>query len=126
MSSMQGKAASLKSEIESFGATGTPDAEQFRLKYISKKGSLSQLFEELKSVPTDQKREAGRVLNELKQFAEIKYKELTEQGESSQTAAEGNIDLTLPPVPNKIGNLHPLTLTRYRIIEVFERLGFSV
>jgi phenylalanyl-tRNA synthetase alpha chain len=123
---MQAKAASLRSEIESFGAEGPADAEQFRLKYISKKGSLSRLFEELKSVPAGEKKEAGRVLNELKQLAESKYRELTERGETTAGDATGQADLTLPPVPNKIGNLHPLSLTRYRIIEVFERLGFSV
>jgi phenylalanyl-tRNA synthetase alpha chain len=119
---MQEKAALLRSEIEAFGA----DAEQFRLKYLSKKGSVPSLFEELKLVPPAEKREAGRVLNELKQFAEARLKELQERDLNENARPEANLDLTLPPVPNTIGNLHPLTLTRYRIIEVFERLGFSV
>jgi len=123
---MEEKAALLRSEIEEFGAGGTADAEQFRLKYISKKGSVSSLFEELKQVAPSEKREAGRVLNELKQFAEAKYKELSEQGGSGSADQAADLDLTLPPIPNTTGNLHPLTLTRYRIIEVFERLGFSV
>jgi phenylalanyl-tRNA synthetase alpha chain len=123
---MQDRVASLKSEIESFGVDAPADAEQFRLKYISKKGSVSRLFDELKSVPAEEKREAGRVLNELKQLAEVKYKELVGRVEESGNSTGEGIDLTLPPIPNKVGNLHPLTLTRYRIIEVFERLGFSV
>lgn len=53
---MQEKVAALRSEIEAFGTDGTSDAEQFRLKFISKKGSLSRLFDELKSVPVDQKK----------------------------------------------------------------------
>jgi phenylalanyl-tRNA synthetase alpha chain len=122
---MQEKIAVLKSEIEAFGADGPADAEQFRLKFISKKGSLSKLFEELKSVPADQKKDTGRVLNELKQLAENKLRELNEQSTSQQGDKELP-DLTLPVIPNRVGNLHPLTLTRYRIIEVFERLGFSV
>lgn len=123
---MQEKVASLRKEIESFASNQAADAEQFRLKFISKKGSVSSLFDELKSVPTEQKKEAGRVLNELKQFAEATYNELKERGGSLGTSVGASQDLTLPPVRNKVGNLHPLTLTRYRIIEVFERLGFSV
>jgi phenylalanyl-tRNA synthetase alpha chain len=122
---MEEKVLSLRSEIEGFNGTTAAQAEEFRLKYISKKGVVSQLFEELKSVPVDKKKEAGRILNELKQLAEAKFKSLAEVQEASASSG-GDIDLTLPPIANKTGNLHPLTLTRLRIIEVFERLGFSV
>lgn len=118
---MEEKVSLLKSEIETFNGT----SEEFRLKYISKKGSVSQLFEELKNVPVDQKKATGKILNELKQLAEGKFKSLSEAQESTSSSAT-DIDLTLPPIANKVGNLHPLTLTRLRIIEVFERLGFSV
>ncbi len=122
---MEEKVASLKAEIEAYQA-GTPaQVEEFRLKYLSKKGLVPQLFEELKSVAPDQKKNAGRVLNELKQAAEAKFKSLQEATEQT-SGSTTDIDLTLPPIANKTGNLHPLTLTRLRIIEVFERLGFSV
>ena len=115
------KVKELEREIGNFNGT----TEEFRLKYISKKGSVSILFEELKNVPVDRKKETGRVLNELKQLAEAKFKALGESQENA-TASKTDIDLTLPPIANKTGNLHPLTLTRLRIIEVFQRLGFSV
>ncbi len=122
---MEEKVSSLRSEIEGFNGTTPAHTEEFRLRYISKKGAVSQLFEELKSVPVDKKKEAGRILNELKQLAEAKFKSLAELQEAA-TSVGGDIDVTLPPIANKTGNLHPLTLTRLRIIEVFERLGFSV
>jgi len=118
---MEEKVSLLKSEIERFSG----NAEEFRLKYTSKKGSVSQLFEELKNVPTERKKETGQLLNSLKQLAEAKFKSLNEASGSS-SSSKTDIDLTLPPIANKTGNLHPLTLTRLRIIEVFERLGFSV
>ena len=118
---MEEKVSSLRSEIEGFNGS----TEEFRLKYISKKGSVSQLFEELKNVPVDQKKSMGQILNELKKLAEGKFKTLSESQEHS-ASSKTDIDLTLPPIANKTGNLHPLTLTRLRIIEVFERLGFSV
>jgi phenylalanyl-tRNA synthetase alpha chain len=119
------KVKALQKEIEEFVATDKKAVEDFRLKFISKKGSVSALFDELKSTPPGQKKEAGRILNELKQLAEGRFKDLSESHESTSSAG-ADIDLTLPPIANKTGNLHPLTLTRLRIIEVFERLGFSV
>jgi phenylalanyl-tRNA synthetase alpha chain len=122
---MEDKVKSLLKEIEDFSSTDKESVEEFRLKFISKKGVVSSLFDNLKTVPVDQKKEAGRILNELKKAAEAKFKTLSEAQEMSSSVGT-DIDLTLPPIANKTGNLHPLTLTRLRIIEVFERLGFSV
>lgn len=122
---MEERIKSLLDEVNGFAENGKQALENFRLRYISRKGVVSELFEELKRVPAEQKKTVGKVLNQLKQAAEAKLAELTEKLESSPEA-EAAIDLTLPPIPNQIGTLHPLTLTRYRIIEIFERLGFNV
>jgi phenylalanyl-tRNA synthetase alpha chain len=122
---MEEKIQSLLKEVSAFAASTRQDLENYRLKFISKKGAVSDLFEELKQIPAEQKKQFGKVLNELKQKAEAKFTELSQSLESTQSAS-ADIDLTLPPVPNKVGNLHPLTLTRLRIIEIFERLGFNV
>jgi phenylalanyl-tRNA synthetase alpha chain len=122
---MESRIKDLLQEIVHFAARDKQALETFRMKYISKKGAISELFEQLKQIPAEQKKQAGKILNELKQTAENKFGELVKQLESSSdTAVE--IDLSLPPVPNKVGNLHPLTITKYRIIEIFERLGFNV
>ncbi len=115
----------LLNQINQFQVETKDHLEIFRLKYISKKGALNELFEEFKSASVEEKKSLGKALNELKQLAEAKFKELSEQLESNGTDSV-DIDLTLPPISNKTGNLHPLNLTRYRIIEIFERLGFSV
>jgi phenylalanyl-tRNA synthetase alpha chain len=95
------------------------------MKYISRKGIVSELFEALKKAPAEQKKIMGKSLNQLKQLAEQKLKSLSEDAQSGAESSQV-LDLSLPPVPNQVGNLHPLTLTRYRIIEIFERLGFNV
>lgn len=123
---MLDKVQSLKEEIHKTQPTSTEDLESFRLKYLSRKGIIPSLFDELKQLPADQKKNVGKPLNELKQLAETKFKELSESLSSSDAGTRDDIDLTLPPVPDALGSLHPLTLTRYRIIEIFERLGFSV
>ena len=122
---MEERIQRLLGEVKEYLAKDKKDLEAFRLKYISKKGEISELFEELRKVSAEQKKNVGKVLNQLKQAAESKLTELTEKLDTSPTAVT-EIDLTLPPIPNEIGNLHPLTLTRYRIIEIFERLGFNV
>ncbi|HKZ37192.1 MAG TPA: phenylalanine--tRNA ligase subunit alpha [Chryseolinea sp.] len=123
---MEERIQSLMHEVKAYLARDKKDLEAFRMKYISKKGAIGELFEELRQVSTEQKKNVGKVLNQLKQTAEAKLAELAEKVELEPAAASLEIDLTLPPVPNEIGNLHPLNLTRYRIIEIFERLGFNV
>lgn len=122
---MEERIASLLQEVQAFSASDRQGVEEFRLRYVSKKGVISELFDQLKTLSPDQKKLVGKNLNILKQTAESKFAELSA---SLDSASETNddIDLTLPPIANTLGNLHPLTLTRLRIIEIFERLGFNV
>lgn len=113
-------------EIKRFSSEGIESVEKFRLKYLSRKGVLAGLFEDLKKAAPEEKKKLGKILNDLKQAAEARLKELQEAGESTTPGESFDMDLTLPSIPNKTGNLHPLSLTRFRIIEIFERLGFSV
>jgi len=122
---MEEKIQLLLDEVSAFKAKTKQDVETFRMKFISRKGALGDLFEQLKAVPNEKKKDVGRILNQLKQTAETRFAEFSELLEQGNSASS-DIDLTLPPVANKVGNLHPLTLTKLRIIEIFERLGFSV
>lgn len=122
---MEERIQKLLAEVQSFNAQTKDALEAFRLKFISRKGAVTELFEELKKVSVEEKKRLGKVLNELKQSAEAKFSSLQENLENN-AASSSEIDLTLPPIPNKVGNLHPLTLVKNRIIEIFERLGFNV
>ncbi len=117
---------SLQQEILAHPPNSGEQLEAFRLKYLSRKGIIPALFEDLKQLPPDKKKEVGKPLNELKQLAEGKLKEWSALLEKDDQLQGGGIDLTLPAVPNTLGSLHPLNLTHYRIIEIFERLGFNV
>ena len=119
------KIKQLQKEVDEFNSSDSQVIEEFRLKFISRKGVMGELFEALKAVPVDDKKAVGKILNQLKQSAESKFTSLS----SSLENTKGNtapIDLTLPVDDSKIGNHHPLALTKYRIIEIFERLGFNV
>lgn len=125
MNNIENTIQSLMEEVSTFTANDKQSLESFRLKYFGRKGLLNDLFEELKKISPEKKKDAGRILNLLKQSAEAKVKELSESLESG-TSSKTELDLTLPPISNEIGNFHPLTITRYRVIEIFQRLGFSV
>lgn len=115
----------LIAEIEAFQGSTKEDAEAFRLKYLSKKGIVSQLFEDFKTVPADKKKEAGQYLNKLKNLAQDKLNNLTTQLEASSDEQFAG-DLSLPGDTAFIGSRHPISLVRNQIIDIFGRLGFTV
>lgn len=123
---MEEKVKTIQQEVDSFLVKSKDDLETFRLKFISKKGQLMSLFDDLKLASVEEKKKLGKTLNDLKQLAENRFKSLQESIENTGSFDRETMDLSLPVIPNKTGNLHPLNLTRYRIIEIFERLGFNV
>ncbi len=118
--------SSLIEEAKAFTPSSKEELEQYRLRFLGKKGVLTDLFAKMKDVAPDQRKEYGRQVNELKVAAEeilTRYKEQFEQQESSSGTKP---DLTLPSSPLEAGAHHPLSIVRRQIIEVFERIGFNV
>ena len=121
------KVKHLISEIDQTTVANKEQLEAFRMRFISKKGAVTELFDELKNVAPENRRAMGQELNTLKNRAQERFQEFNEQLENSaDEKPEMLIDLTLPVVPNIQGSLHPLTIVRRRIIEIFERMGFNV
>ncbi|MDN5204035.1 phenylalanine--tRNA ligase subunit alpha [Fulvivirgaceae bacterium BMA10] len=108
-------------------AKNEAELEEFRLKFISRKSVITDLFGEMKNIAAEDRKEFGVVLNDLKDSAQTKFKELiADLKSSSASPTESAVDLSLPPVPNELGTIHPLTITRRRFIEIFERMGFNI
>jgi len=97
----------------------------FRLKYLSKKGLISDLFEEFRNVPSADKKEMGQKLNLLKQTANDKYNLLKSEIRVSDSGSKAE-DLTRPSCPYNLGSRHPISIIRNEIISIFERIGFTV
>jgi len=117
----------LISEIEQTEVQNKEQLEAFRMRYISKKGVVSELFDGLKNIAPDDRRAVGQELNTLKNVAQNRFQEFSTSLENNADSnPELLIDLTLPVAPNLQGSLHPLTIVRKRIIEIFERMGFNV
>lgn len=122
---MQSKIEGYISEINAFTPANAEELEQFRIKFLGRKGIVGEMFEEFKQVTPEEKRVLGKVLNVFKQTAEAKVNEFKEQFENHQQQNSG-IDLTLPGEPINIGSRHPLSLVRKEIVEIFSRIGFNV
>ena len=119
------KINNLKSQIEALTATSADEVEALRIKYLSKKGEASALFNDFRTVPADQKKALGQALNELKNFATDKINSLREALENTDSTI-GDLDLTRTPAPVKLGTRHPLSIVREEIVDIFRRLGFSI
>ena len=119
------KINNLKEQISALQADSTEALEALRIKYLSKKGKISALFNEFRTVPADQKREIGVKLNELKNLATDKINELKAAFEEKNDADAG-IDLTRSAADAPLGTRHPISLVRKEIIDIFARLGFTV
>jgi phenylalanyl-tRNA synthetase alpha chain len=124
---MREKVEALKAEISAYQAANQDELEKYRLRFISRKSVIGDLFNELKNVAPEDRKEAGMILNDLKNLSLSRFRELIASLENNADDSNAApIDLTLPPIPDTIGSLHPLSITKKRIIEIFERIGFNV
>ena len=99
-------------------------AEAYRIRFLGTKGIVKNLFQEMKQVPVERKKEFGQILNEFKLLAETKYDEVKSVNRQPSTVSQ--MDWSLPGDPISPGTRHPISLVRNRIIHIFGRLGFSV
>ncbi|MBQ5379349.1 MAG: phenylalanine--tRNA ligase subunit alpha, partial [Paludibacteraceae bacterium] len=117
---------SLLTQVQGMQATNAEELEALRIKYLSKKGEITALFNEFRNVPNDQKRELGQLLNALRQEAEGRIGELREAISNQQSAVSERLDLTRTPDPIALGTRHPLSLVREEIEDIFSRIGFTI
>src|SRR5690606_10761865 len=120
------KISAIESEIENTSIDSLEKLEEFRLAHLSKKGSIQSLFGAFRDVSLEEKKELGQLLNELKVKAQSKFYELKSGLESGNSKESGELDLTRPAAPDKLGSRHPISLIQNRIIEIFSRIGFSI
>lgn len=112
-------------EAESFSIQSPADLENFRLKYLSKKGVLADLFALMKNIEPAERKNYGAQVNLLKQKTETIFESFKEKFENV-TIEEKTMDITLPGEPLSEGALHPLSIIRNKIIEIFSAVGFTV
>ncbi len=122
---MKQRIENLSKEIQALTASTPAEVEELRIKYLSKKGLIASLFNDFRTVPADQKKEMGQLLNQLKNLATDTINGLRD-ALSSKDELPAGLDLTRTPSPIPMGTRHPLSLVREEIVDIFRRLGFTI
>jgi phenylalanyl-tRNA synthetase alpha chain len=115
----------LQKEVDALVARSVEEAEELRVKYLSKKGEISELFSQFRDVPAEQKKEVGQAINVLKNFAQEKIN-ILKDGLKDKTDSAVRVDSTLPGEAMKLGARHPLSIVKNEILDIFKRLGFVI
>ena len=128
---MEEKIKELRAAIEQASADVTDKARlsDFWQKYLSKNGEVAGLTKSLRDVPKEDRPAVGKTINEFKQWVEAQYQTLSEQVEKAALAARNaaeTVDITMPAKIRTTGNLHPITLVKNEIIDVFSGMGFEI
>lgn len=123
---MKEQIAAIRSEATGFDISTAEQLEQYRLRFLSKKGLIGELFEAFRGVSGEEKKLYGKEINILKQEVESRWQAQKETQEQGPVAADDSIDLTRPPQPQPLGSRHPISLVRQEIIRFFEALGFNI
>jgi phenylalanyl-tRNA synthetase alpha chain len=113
-------------EVSNFTANSLEEVEVFRIKYLGKKGLITQYFADFKNVPNEEKKVYGQAINQLKQSTADKIATLKEALSSMDGSQQVYGDLTRPSQPIDIGARHPISIVKNKIIDIFSRVGFNV
>ncbi len=113
-------------EVSNFSANSLEELEAFRIKYLGKKGLITQFFADFKNVPNEEKQVYGQAINQLKQSTSDKIAALKQSLSSTVSSQQVYGDLTRPSQPIDIGARHPISIVKNKIIDIFSRVGFNV
>ncbi len=122
---MKEKINKIREELEEFKITSGEKLEEYRIKFLGSKGKVKALFSDLKSIPAENKKEFGQLLNGLRQLAQDKL-DSAKESMSGNNGKNDQLDLSRPGDQIPIGSRHPLSLVRSEIIEIFNRIGYTV
>ena len=123
---MREKIEALMAEIEALSCKTEQEIEEARVRLLGKKGSITALFEEFRTVAPEQKREFGQKLNVLKNAAAAKIEALKEAAAESPAAGAASFDYTMPGDPVSLGSRHPVSIAREEIVSIFRKFGYDV
>ena len=112
-------------EIEALQCKTEAEIEEARVRLLGKKGEITALFEEFRSVAPELKRDFGQKLNQLKNAAAAKIEAIKETLATTSTASS-SFDATMPGDPYLLGSRHPVSIVRKEIVDIFRKFGYDV
>ena len=125
MDSLRQKVDALSQQINDFAISDAATLEQFRIQFLGSKGSVKEIFSEMKNVPNEQKKDAGQLLNSVKILAEEKLQNFSNLKESASLKIDSDTDWSAP-TNGRVASRHPLQIVAQEINTIFGRIGFSV
>ena len=120
------KIESILKEIQEAKAKSEKEIEELRVHLLGKKGEITQLFDEFRTISADRKREFGQKLNNLKNMAAAKIEELRAKADESAEGSAPSFDMTMPGDHFELGTRHPISITREEIISIFRKQGYAL
>jgi phenylalanyl-tRNA synthetase alpha chain len=115
----------IQQSIQNYSILDNATLEAFRIQFLGAKGELKNLYGELKNVPNEDKKEIGKLINDLRVFAEDKFAQFKESLSNSEVSQD-KLDFSRPGETFPVGSHHPISLVRAEILAIFNRLGFVV
>jgi phenylalanyl-tRNA synthetase alpha chain len=116
--------ADAKGEIQA--ASHSQALQAIYVKYLGRKGILTQFLRNITRLPAEQRPAAGQLANAVKKELELLLKDAPERMRSAEAEKTAAIDVSLPGRPCVVGSLHPITHVTHDICEIFLRMGFEV
>jgi len=113
-------------ELNALKCKTLKEVEEARIRLLGKKGEITQLFEEFRTVAPEMKKEFGKALNDLKKDALAKIDEMKANAECSESKTSESSDLTMPGFPYDLGSRHPVSIVRQEIVDIFRKFGYDV
>ncbi len=123
---MQQHIEQLLQEIDRFSSADPQEVEQFRIRFLGKKGVIRELSNTMKTLSVEEKKSFGKTLNELKGKVQQKIDSLKSDASTDSTPSVGREDLTRPAETLELGARHPVSLVRNEIVGIFSRMGFDI
>ena len=123
---MRERIEALMAEIAGLTCKTEQEIEQARVRLLGKKGEITALFDEFRTVAPELKREFGQKLNVLKNTAAAKIEELKEAAAESPASSAAAFDYTMPGDPAPLGSRHPVSISREEIVGIFRKFGYDV
>lgn len=121
------KIEEVKAEMSQIKVKSQEELESFRIKYLGSKNILKELYQDLKNAPNELKKELGQSINGLKQESEKAFEAFKNAiGAERSNKDKQEFDLSRPAEEMALGSRHPLAVVRNEIIEIFNRIGFTV
>ncbi|MCI1640410.1 MAG: phenylalanine--tRNA ligase subunit alpha, partial [Bacteroidales bacterium] len=113
-------------DLDSLKCESLKEVEEARIKFLGKKGEITKLFEEFRTIAPEMKKEFGKQLNDLKQKTQAKIEELKGTASDSVSDKTALNDLTMPGYHYTLGSRHPVSIVRQEIADIFRKFGYDI